>query len=65
MNSTFRHPDGSRDPDFPHVCRLKAWVPAFAGMTDYFLELYSYTSHRQELIDERCVSPIAPRGEGK
>ena len=24
----------SRDPDFPLVCRLKAWVPAFAGMTE-------------------------------
>ena len=38
----YRHPDGSRDPDFPLACRLKVWVPAFAGMTDYCLELYSY-----------------------
>ena len=29
-----RHPDVRRDPDFPLVCRLKAWVPAFAGMTE-------------------------------
>ena len=26
--------DVSRDPDFSLVCRLKAWVPAFAGMTE-------------------------------
>ena len=37
-----RHPDESRDPDFPHLYRLKAWVPAYAGMTNYCLELYSY-----------------------
>ena len=30
----FRHPDVSRDQDFPHVYWLKAWVPAFAGMTE-------------------------------
>jgi hypothetical protein len=29
-----RHPDVRRDPDFPLVCRLIAWVPAFAGMTE-------------------------------
>ena len=33
-----------RDPDFPLVCQLKAWVPAFAGMTDYCLELYRYVN---------------------
>ena len=29
-----RHPDESRDPDFPHAYWLKAWVPASAGMTE-------------------------------
>ena len=24
--SNFRHPDENRDPDFPLVCQLKAWV---------------------------------------
>jgi hypothetical protein len=32
--SFIRHPDVRRDPDFPLVCRLKAWVPAIAGMTE-------------------------------
>jgi hypothetical protein len=27
------------DPDFPHVYWLKAWVPGFAGMTEYCLVL--------------------------
>ena len=30
----FRHPDESRGPDFEHGQSLKAWVPAFAGMTE-------------------------------
>ena len=39
-----RHPDDlsaealakaeSRDPDFPHLYWLKAWVPAYAGVTE-------------------------------
>ena len=30
----FRHPDGSRDPDFQHVHWLQVWVPASAWMTE-------------------------------
>ena len=29
-----RHPDESRGLGFPHLHWLKAWVPAFAGMTE-------------------------------
>jgi hypothetical protein len=56
----FRHPDVSRDPDFPHGYWLKAWVPAFAGMTELTMGSHTQKAAKSgdnfqfDLLDKNC-----------
>jgi hypothetical protein len=56
--SNFRHPDGSRDPDFPHVYWLKAWVPAFTGMMKTGMTKYEMFTGMTETVGPAGMTDI-------
>ena len=45
-----RHSGGGRNPDYPRGSLLKAWIPAFAGMTVFYYIFINRLSFRKRYV---------------